>query len=80
MARLTDEEYAALAEKYEKEPPALSGKPGYFTRLKEQQLALELLGDDCARFVNAKAKAMSVSPSQVIRAAIRDQLAGTGTA
>jgi hypothetical protein len=80
MVRLTDEEYAALAEKYEKEPPVLSGKPGYFTRLKEQQLALELLGDDCARFVNAKAKAMSVSPSQVIRSAIRDQLAGTGAA
>jgi hypothetical protein len=78
MARLTDEEYAALAEKYEKEPPALSGKPGYFTRLKEQQLALELLGEDCARFVNAKAKAMSVSPSQVIRSAIHDQLENVG--
>jgi hypothetical protein len=76
MARLTDEEYAALAEKYEKEPPALSGKPGYFTRLREQQLALELLGEDCARFVNAKAKAMSVSPSQVIRSAIQDQFTG----
>jgi hypothetical protein len=78
MARLTDEEYTALAEKYEKTPPTLSGQPGYFTRLKEQQLALELLGEDCARFINAKAKALSASPSQVIRAAIRDQLAHTG--
>jgi hypothetical protein len=78
MARLTDEEYAALAEKYEKEPPALSGKPGYFTRLKEQQLALELLGENCARFVNAKASAMSISPSQVIRAAIHDQIENVG--
>jgi hypothetical protein len=78
MARLTDEEYTALAEKYEKAPTALSGNPGYFTRLKEQQLALELLGEDCARFINAKAKALSSSPSQVIRAAIRDQLAHAG--
>jgi hypothetical protein len=78
MARLTDEEYVALAEKYEKEPPALSGTPGYFTQLREQQLALELLGEDCARFVNAKAKALSVSPSQVIRAAIEEQLANAG--
>jgi hypothetical protein len=78
MARLTNEEYTALAEKYEKESPALSGKPGYFTRLKEQQLAFELLGEDCARVVNAKAKAMSVSPSQVIKSAIQEQLASVG--
>ena len=34
--RLTDEEYEALAIEYEKNPPELSGNPGFFTTLRKK--------------------------------------------
>jgi hypothetical protein len=75
MKKLTEQELEALAEEYAVNPPVLSGKPGYFSRKKEQALVTELLGTDYARVVNAKAKAMSVTPSEVIRSAIKEQFA-----
>jgi hypothetical protein len=62
MSRLTNKEYAALAEEYEKNPPELSGKPGFITQQKQRALVNELLDPNYARIVNAKANATSMSP------------------
>ena len=76
MARLTDEEYEALAIEAEENPPELSGKPGYFSQLRERALVGELLSSEYARIVCAKANAMATSPAQVIEQALKEQLAG----
>ena len=73
--RLSDEEYNALSLEYEKKPPELSGKPGFLTNMREQLLVTELLPPDYARIVKTKARAMSLSPSEVIQYAIKAQLA-----
>ena len=73
--RLSDEEYEALSLEYEQVPPRLSGSPGFFTNMREQLLVTELLSPDYARIVKTKAKAMSLSPSEVIQNAIKTQLA-----
>jgi len=75
MEKMTREQLEILAEEYAKTPPPLSGQPGYFTRKKEQALVTELLGPDYARVVNTKAKALAVTPSDVIRSAIKEQFA-----
>jgi len=75
MTKLTEQQLEDLAEEYAKNPPPLSRKPGYFTRKREQELVLELLGSDYAKAVNSKAKVLSVSPSEVIRSALKEQLA-----
>jgi hypothetical protein len=75
MTKLTEQELEKLSDEYAKNPPPLSGGPGYFSRKKEQALVSELLGPDYARMVNTKAKALSVSPSEVIRSAIKEQFA-----
>ena len=72
--RLTNEEYEKLSLEYEKNPPALSGKPGFFTTMRERTLVAELLPAEYARIVNMKAKVMSLSPSEVIQYAIKEQL------
>ena len=72
--RLSDKEYEELSLEYEKNPPELSGKPGFFTTMRERTLVAELLPSEYARIVNMKAKAMSLSPSEVIQYAIREQL------
>ena len=72
--RLSDKEYEALSLEYEQNPPELSGKPGFLTNMRERTLVTELLSPDYARIVNNKAKAMSLTPSEVIQFAIREQL------
>ena len=72
--RLSDKEYEELSLEYEQNPPELSGKPGFFTTMREKKLVAELLPSDYARIVNMKAKAMSLSPSEVIQYAIKEQL------
>ena len=72
--RLSKKEYEELSLEYEKNPPELSGKPGFFTTVRERTLVAELLPPDYARIVNMKAKAMSLSPSEVIQYAIKKQL------
>ena len=74
-ARLSNEEYEALSLEYEKNPPKLSGNSGFLTNMREQLLVSELLPPDYARIVKAKARAMSLSPSEVIQYAIKAQLA-----
>jgi len=72
--RLSDKEYEELSLEYEQNPPALSGKPGFLTNMREKTLVTELLSPDFARIVNMKAKAMSLSPAEVIQSAIKEQL------
>ena len=73
-SRLTNEEYEKLSLEYEQNPPELSGKPGFFTAMRERTLVAELLPPEYARIVNMKAKALSLSPSEVIQYAIKEQL------
>ncbi|MCL2015541.1 MAG: hypothetical protein FWG68_04765 [Defluviitaleaceae bacterium] len=75
-SRLSNETYEKLSLAYEQNPPKLSGKPGFLTAIREKTLVAELLSPDYARIVNMKAKAMSLSPSEVIQYAIKEQLAG----
>ncbi|MCL1816793.1 MAG: hypothetical protein FWG43_04235 [Clostridiales bacterium] len=72
--RLSDKEYEELSLEYEQNTPELSGKPGFLTNMREKTLVTELLPPDYARIVNMKAKAMSLSPSEVIQYAIKEQL------
>ena len=72
--RLTDKEYEELSLEYEKSPPELSGNPGFLTNIREQLLVTELLSPDYARIVNMKAKALSLSPSDIIQYALKAQL------
>jgi len=72
--RLSDNKYEELSLEYEKNPPELSGNPGFLTNIREQVLVTELLSPDYARIVNMKAKALSLSPSDVIQYAIKAQL------
>ena len=73
--RLSNEEYESLSLEYEQNPPELSGTPGFLTIMREQFLVTELLPPDYARIVKTKAKAMSLSPAEVIQHAIKAQLA-----
>ena len=72
--RLSYEEYEALSLDYEKNPPKLSGSPGFLSNMREQLLVTELLPPDYARVVKTKAEALSLSPSEVIQRAIKAQL------
>ena len=72
--RLSDKEYENLSVEYEQNPPKLSGKPGFLTDMRERTLITKLLPPEYARIVNMKAQAMSLSPSEVIQYAIKEQL------
>ena len=72
--RLTNQEYEKLSVEYEQNPPELSGNPGFLTNIHERNLITELLPPDFARIVNMKARALSISPSEVIQLAIKAQL------
>jgi len=72
--RLTDQEYEKLSLEYEQSPPELSGSPGFLTNIHEKILIMELLPPDYARIVDMKARALSVSPSEVIQLALKAQL------
>ena len=74
--RLSDKEYEELSLEYAENPPELSGAPGFLTNMRERALVTELLPPDYARIVNMKAKALSLSPSEVIQNAIKSQLTG----
>jgi len=73
-AKLSDKEYEGLSLEYEQNPPMLSDKQGFLTNMCVKALITELLSIDYARIVNMKAKAMSMSPSEVIQYAIKKQL------
>ena len=71
---LTNEEYEKLSDSYITNPPKLSGNPGFITKIREQSLVSELLPPDYARIVKARAEAMSISPAEVIKIALKAQL------
>ena len=73
--RLSDRDYERLSIEYETTPPELSGKAGFLTTMREKTLVEELLPPDYARIVMMKAKAMSLSPAEVIQYSIKKQLA-----
>jgi hypothetical protein len=75
--RLSQQEYEKLSLEYETNPPKLSGKPGFLTTMREKTLISELLPPDCARIVLTKAKAMSLSPAEVIQYSIKKHLTKT---
>jgi len=72
--RLSDKEYETLSLEYEQNPPKLSGNPGFLSHIRETKLVSELLPPDYARIINMQAKAMLLSPAEVIRYAIKKQL------
>jgi len=74
IGRLSDKEYEILSLEYEQTPPKLSGKPGFLSHMRETKLVNELMPPDYARLINMKAKAMLLSPAEVIRYAIQQQL------
>ncbi|MCL2405043.1 MAG: hypothetical protein FWC92_05800 [Defluviitaleaceae bacterium] len=73
-SRLSDKDYENLSLEYEQNPPGLSGKPGFLSHMREIKLVHELLSPDYARIINMKAKAMLLSPAEVIQHAIQQQL------
>jgi len=72
--RLSDSDYEKLSLEYEKNPPELSGKPGFLTIMREKTLITELLSPDYARIVLMNAEVMSLSPAEVIQYSIKKQL------
>ena len=71
---LTNEEYEKLSDGYVTVPPKLSGKPGYITIMRERALIDKLLSAKYARIIKVQAEQMSVSPADIIEAAIQRQL------
>jgi hypothetical protein len=73
MPRLTDEEYAALDEKWTRESPRVNwSRPGVFAR---DRLLLESLDPLSASYIRAKAEAAGQTPAQVIGALVREKVA-----
>jgi len=73
MPRLTDEEYAALDEKWTRETPAINfSQPGMFAR---QRLLPESLDTITANYIHVLAEATGKTPAQIIRAMVRKEMA-----
>ena len=73
MPRLTDEEYAALDEKWTRETPMVNfSRPGMFAR---QRLLLESLDTITANYIHTLAEAAGKTPAQIIGAMVRKEMA-----
>ncbi|MCL2601398.1 MAG: hypothetical protein FWD91_01145 [Treponema sp.] len=73
MPRLTDEEYAALDEKWTRETPTVNfSRPGMFAR---QRLLLESLDTVAANYIHIRAEADRTTPAEVIGAMVRREMA-----
>jgi len=73
MPRLTDEEYAALDEKWTQETPVVNfSRPGMFAR---QRLLLESLDTVAANYIHVLAEAAGKTPAQIIGAMVRKEMA-----
>jgi hypothetical protein len=73
MPRLTDEEYAALDEKWTRKTPKVNWfRPGAFAR---DRLLLESLDALTASYIRAKAEAAGQTPAQVIGTLVREKVA-----
>jgi hypothetical protein len=73
MPRLTNEEYAALDEKWTQETPRVNFlRPGIFAR---QRLLLESLDTVTANYIHTCAEANHKTPAQIIGAMARREMA-----
>ena len=73
MQRLTDEEYAALDEKWTRETPVVDfSRPGMFAR---QRILLESLDTVAANYINVLAETAGKTPAQIIGAMVRREMA-----
>lgn len=73
MPRLTDEEYAALDEKWTRETPEVNfSRPGMFAR---QRILLESLDGVAANYIRALAEAERQTPAQIIGRMVRKEIA-----
>ena len=73
MPRLTDEEYAALDEKWTRETPTVNFlRPGMFAR---QRFLLESLDMVTANYIHVLAEATDKTPAQIIEAMVRKEIA-----
>jgi hypothetical protein len=72
MPRLTDEEYAALDEKWTRETPNVNfSRPGMFAR---QRLLLESLDVVTANYIHVRAEADHKTPAQIIETMARKEM------
>jgi hypothetical protein len=75
MPRLTDEEYAALDEKWTGQTPSVDwSRPGAFAR---DRLLLESLDPLSANYIHTKAAATGQTPAQIIGALVRKEISQT---
>ena len=73
MPRLTDEEYAALDEKWTRETPEVNfSRPGLFAR---QRLLLESLDTVAANYIHILAEVAGKTPAQIIGTMVRKEMA-----
>jgi len=73
MPRLTDEEYAALDEKWTRETPMVNfSRPGMFAR---QRFLLESLDTVAANYIHIRAEVDHKTPAQIIGAMVRKEMA-----
>ena len=73
MPRLTDEEYAALDEKWTQETPVVNfSRPGMFAR---QRILLESLDTVTANYIHIRSEADQKTPAQIIGAMVRREMA-----
>jgi hypothetical protein len=73
MARMTEEEAAALDELWTKTtPPLKGGAGGFFTR---QRDLLSLLDDVTATYIRSQAEITHQTPAEVIRVMVQDRIA-----
>ena len=73
MPRLTDEEYAALDEKWTLETPMVNfSRPGMFAR---QRILLESLDAVTANYIHIRSEADHKTPAQIIGSMVRREMA-----
>ncbi|MDR0656715.1 MAG: hypothetical protein LBG22_10410 [Treponema sp.] len=74
MARMTEEEAAALDNLLTRTTPRLTGIPGVFAR---QKILLEALDSVAANYIRTKAEATHQTPAEIIGQLVRKELAET---
>jgi hypothetical protein len=71
----TPEDYAALEERWTKNPPEVDfSRPGVFAR---QRILLESLDRVSAAYIQSRAEAANKTPAQIIGEMVRERIAAT---
>jgi hypothetical protein len=75
MAKMTDEEAAALDEKWTQTIPRINlSRPGVFAR---QRVLLEALDELSANYIQNRAEAAQKTPAEIIGDLVREKIAAT---